>query len=244
MTIEGNIHSIETCGTVDGPGVRFVVFTQGCPLRCQYCHNPDTWKVNDGKKISVDELMKEIIKYKSYMKYSGGGVTLTGGEPLLQPEFAKELFKRCKEEGIHTAIDTSGFIPLEKSKEVFEYTDLVLLDIKSFNPILYKDLTGVENTPTLKSAKYLSEIDKMTWIRYVLVPGLTDKDGDIKNLAKFLFPLKNIKRVELLPFHKMGEYKWKELGYEYKLKNTPSPSDEIVERAAKIFKNENINVVY
>lgn len=244
MNIEGNIHSIETCGTVDGPGVRFVVFTQGCPLRCQYCHNPDTWKVNDGKKISVDELMKKIIKYKSYMKYSGGGVTLTGGEPLLQPEFAKELFKRCKEEGIHTAIDTSGFIPLDKTKEVFEYTDLVLLDIKSFNPILYKDLTGVNNYPTIKLAKYLSEINKTAWIRYVLVPGLTDKEEDIKNLAKFLSLLKNIERVEILPFHKMGEYKWEELGYEYKLKNTPTPSDEAIEKAADIFKNEGINVVY
>ncbi|WP_201750420.1 pyruvate formate-lyase-activating protein [Senegalia massiliensis] len=244
MNIEGNIHSIETCGTVDGPGVRFVVFTQGCPLRCQYCHNPDTWKVNDGKKISVDELMEKIIKYKSYMKYSGGGVTLTGGEPLLQPEFSKELFKRCKEEGIHTAIDTSGFIPLDKTKEVFEYTDLVLLDIKSFNPILYKDLTGVNNDPTIKLAKYLSEINKPTWIRYVLVPGLTDKDEDIKNSAKFLSPLKNIERVELLPFHKMGEYKWEELGYEYKLKNTPTPSDEMVERAAHIFKSKDVNVVY
>lgn len=243
MSIKGNIHSIETCGTVDGPGIRFVVFTQGCPLRCQYCHNPDTWKVNDGTEITVDELMSRIRKYKSYMRFSGGGVTLTGGEPLLQPEFAKELFKRCQKEGIHTAIDTSGFIPLEHVKEVIEYTDLVLLDIKSFNPSLYKDLTGVSNDPTIRLAKYLSKINKPTWIRYVLVPNLTDKEEDIRALSKFLSTLNNLERIELLPFHKMGEYKWEELGYEYKLKDTPSPSEESIERAVNIFKEEGVNVI-
>lgn len=243
MNIKGNIHSLETCGTVDGPGIRFVIFTQGCPLRCQYCHNPDTWKLKNGKEISVDELMSKIKKYKSYMKFSGGGVTLTGGEPLLQPEFAKELFQRCKEEGIHTALDTSGFISLENIKEVIDYTDLVLLDIKSFNPSLYKNLTGVSNKPTIRLAKYLSDINKPTWIRYVLVPDLTDKEEDIKSLASFLSSLKNIKRVEVLPFHKMGEYKWKELGYQYKLINTPSPSEDSVKKAVEIFREKGIDII-
>ena len=241
MDVKGRIHSIETCGTVDGPGIRFVIFTQGCPLRCQYCHNPDTWKVNEGKKISVDELMNEIIKYKSYMKFSKGGVTVSGGEPLLQPHFIEELFKRCKNEGIHTALDTSGYINLEVSKEVLKYTDLVLLDIKSINPSLYKELTGVSNEPTLKLAKYLSDNNIPLWIRYVLVPGLTDKKDDIKSLARFISTLKNIERVEVLPFHKMGEYKWEELGYEYKLKSTPTPSDESVKIAKDIFIQQGIN---
>ncbi|MBS4534592.1 pyruvate formate lyase-activating protein [Clostridium sp. D2Q-14] len=244
MNIKGNIHSIETCGTVDGPGIRFVIFTQGCPLRCQYCHNPDTWKTNEGNRITVDELIAKIKKYKSYMKFSAGGVTLTGGEPLLQPEFAKELFKKCKEENIHTTIDTSGFISLEKITDVLEYTDLVLLDIKSFNPTLYKDLTGVSNNPTIKLAKYLSDINKLTWIRHVIVPNLTDKEEDLIALAEFLSSLNNIEKVELLPFHKMGEYKWEELGYKYKLKNTSTPSEETMEMAVKIFKERNVNVIY
>ena len=242
MSVIGRIHSIETCGTVDGPGIRFVVFTQGCPLRCQYCHNPDTWNMAHGEETTVDELMKEIEKYKSYMKFSGGGVTLTGGEPLMQPKFVRELFRRCKEKGIHTALDTSGYIPLEHAKEVLEYTDLVLLDIKSFDPNVYKDLTGVSNEPTLKMAKYLSDIKKPMWIRYVLVPNLTDDPVHINGLASFLSTLENIERIEILPFHKMGEYKWEELGYPYRLKNTPTPSEETVETAKEIFESYGLKV--
>lgn len=242
MTITGRIHSIETCGTVDGPGVRFVVFTQGCPLRCKYCHNPDSWKFSDGKEISVDELINEIKKYKAYMKFSGGGVTATGGEPLMQPDFIKELFKRCKEEGIHTTIDTSGYINIDNAKEVLEFTDLVLLDIKSINYNVYKNLTGVDLNPTLEFAKYLSEINKPIWIRFVLVPNITDNEEDIKALAKFLSNLKNVEVVELLPFHKMGEYKWEELGYEYELKDTTTPNAEEIEKVKNIFKNYNLNI--
>ncbi len=151
------IHSVESCGTVDGPGIRFVVFTQGCPLRCQYCHNPDTWKMSDGKDISVDYLVDEARKYQSYMKFSGGGVTVTGGEPLLQTAFVKEYFTRLKELDIHTAIDTSGYLFNDEVKEVLELTDLVLLDVKHFDPASYKALTGVELEPTLKFLDYLSE---------------------------------------------------------------------------------------
>ncbi|WP_058486050.1 pyruvate formate-lyase-activating protein [Defluviitalea phaphyphila] len=242
MSITGKIHSIETCGTVDGPGIRYVIFSQGCPLRCKYCHNPDTWNISHGQEITVDELIEDIKKYKSYINFSKGGVTLTGGEPLMQPKFAKELFRRCKEEGIHTALDTSGYIPLENVKEVLKYTDLVLLDIKSFDPDLYKDLTGVSNEPTLKMAQYLSDINKPMWVRYVLVPNLTDNPAHIEALANFLSTLTNIEKVEILPFHKMGEYKWEELGYSYSLKNTPTPSAETIEMAKNIFKKYKLKV--
>lgn len=242
MNVTGRIHSIETCGTVDGPGIRFVIFTQGCPLRCQYCHNPDTWKITDGKTITVEELIKEIEKYKSYIKFSGGGVTVTGGEPLMQPQFVKELFYQCKQKGIHTALDTSGYIPLEHAKEVLEYTDLVLLDIKSFDPQVYKDLTGVSNEPTLKLAQYLSDNNKPMWIRFVLVPNLTNNPVHIDALAAFLSNLKNIEKIEILPFHKMGEYKWEELGYPYQLKDTPTPSKEMINNAKEIFKKYNLKI--
>lgn len=240
--VMGKIHSLESCGTVDGPGIRFVVFMQGCPLRCKYCHNPDSWKISDGKDISVDEIVKEAKKYKSYMKFSKGGITISGGEPLMQYKFAKELLKKCKDEGIHTAIDTSGYIEIEKAKEVLEYTDLVLLDIKSYNEKVFKDLTGVSNENTLTLAKYLKEINKPTWIRYVLVPGITDNMEDVENLAKFISNMDNIEKVQILPFHKLGEYKWEELGYDYELENTPVPSEEIVKKTKNIFSSYGLNV--
>lgn len=240
--VMGKIHSLESCGTVDGPGIRFVVFMQGCPLRCKYCHNPDSWKISDGKDISVDEIVKEAKKYKSYMKFSKGGITISGGEPLMQYKFVKELLKKCKDEGIHTAIDTSGYIEIEKAKEVLEYTDLVLLDIKSYNEKVFKDLTGVSNENTLTLAKYLKEINKPTWIRYVLVPGITDNMEDIENLAKFISNMDNIEKVQILPFHKLGEYKWEELGYDYELENTPVPSEEIVKKTKNIFSSYGLNV--
>ena len=238
----GKVHSVETCGTLDGPGLRYVIFLQGCPLRCQYCHNPDTWKLGDGRKATVNDLMEDINKYKSFMKFSGGGITVSGGEPLLQPSFVEELFKRCKEEGIHTTIDTSGCIMNSETKKVMEYTDLVLLDIKSYNPAKYKEVTGVSVTPTLEFAKYLSSINKPMWVRYVLVPGLTDDLDEIEELALFLSKLTNIERVEILPFHKMGEYKWEELGYEYRLKNTEPPTDESVSKAKEIYRQYKLNI--
>lgn len=242
MSITGKIHSIETCGTLDGPGIRYVVFLQGCPLRCQYCHNPDTWKISDGKEMSVDEIMEDILRYKSFMKFSDGGITASGGEPLIQYRFLEELFSRCKEEGIHTAVDTSGYIKISKVKEVIKYTDLVILDIKSYDAEKYKEVTGVSITPTLEFAKYLSEINKSMWVRYVLVPTLTDDYDKIKELARFLSQLKNVEKIEVLPFHKMGEYKWEELGYEYKLKEIEPPSEDMVEKVKKIFKEYELNV--
>lgn len=241
MSITGKIHSVESCGTVDGPGIRFVVFCQGCRLRCQYCHNPDTWDINSGTDITVDELFDDIKKYKSYMKFSNGGLTLSGGEPLLQPDFVKELFKKCKEENIHTALDTSGYVHLSIAKEIIEYTDLVLLDIKSYNADVYKNLTGVELNPTIELVKYLNEINKPVWIRYVLVPNITDNIDDVKNLAQFLSELSNIERLDVLPFHKMGEFKWEELGYDYKLKQTQPPNKELIEKIKSIFKSSGLN---
>ncbi|MBD2312046.1 pyruvate formate lyase-activating protein [Desertifilum sp. FACHB-1129] len=242
MTTTGKIHSVETCGTVDGPGIRFVIFTQGCPLRCLYCHNPDCRNITDGKPVTVDELIEEIQKYRSYMRFSGGGVTVTGGEPLMQPEFVREIFRRCHELGIHTALDTSGYTTLEAAKPVLDYADLVLLDIKSFNPETYFKVTHVAIQPTLDFAKYLNEIHKPAWIRFVLVPHLTDDPENMRGLAEFVAQFTNVERLEVLPFHKMGEYKWEQLGYEYQLKDTPPASSELVESAIAIFQSYGLKV--
>lgn len=243
MTVSGKIHSIETCGTVDGPGIRFVIFTQGCPLRCLYCHNPDCRSFTGGKQVTVDELIEDIQKYKSYMRFSGGGVTVSGGEPLMQPEFVAEIFKNCQKLGIHTALDTSGYVDLEAVKSVLKYTDLVLLDLKSFNPETYIKVTHVSLEPTLKFAQYLSEIKKPTWIRFVLVPDLSDDHANVEGLANFISNLANIERVEVLPFHKMGEYKWEQLGFDYQLKDTQPPTPELVQRTVDIFKQNGLLVV-
>ncbi len=242
--IIGRIHSLETCGTVDGPGIRFVIFTQGCCLRCLYCHNPDTRNPKYGLEVTVDELMLEIQKYRSYMQFSGGGVTISGGEPLIQPKFVGEIFRRCQELKIHTALDTSGYTNLDPAiKYVVDYVDLVLLDIKSFTPHTAREVTGVSIYPTLKFANYLKKINKPTWIRFVLVPNWTDNINNLEGLAKFIATLDNVKKVEILPFHKMSEYKWESLGYEYQLKNTDPPSLENIQKAKNIFKNYGIPLI-
>ncbi|NJM97161.1 MAG: pyruvate formate lyase-activating protein [Phormidesmis sp. RL_2_1] len=239
---QGRIHSVETCGTVDGPGIRFVIFTQGCLLRCQYCHNPDTRDPDGGKLVTVDELVEEIERYRAYMTSSGGGVTVSGGEPLLQPEFVREIFRRCQALGIHTALDTSGFPDFVRSKPVLDHTDLVLLDIKSFDPDTYHRLTHVAIEPTLHFAKYLSEIGKPTWIRFVLVPNLTDAPENIAQLARFVSKLKTVEKVEILPFHQMAAYKWEALGYDYALKETPTPTPKQIQKAADIFAENGLSV--
>ncbi len=242
MHLEGSIHSIETCGTVDGPGIRYVIFFQGCPLRCQYCHNPDTWALNQGKTKTVEELITDIKKYKSYINFSRGGVTATGGEPLVQYQFVESLFKQCRKEGIHTALDTSGYIFNDKIKEVLEYTDLVLLDIKCMNPEQYKYITAVKLDPTIAFMNYLGEINKPVWVRYVLVPGLSDNPDHIHALGHYLSQFSNMERFELLPFHKMGEYKWEELGYDYKLKQTMEPTQQEIDAATAILESYKIDV--
>lgn len=242
-SVFGYIHSIETCGTVDGPGIRFIIFTSGCPLRCLYCSNPDCRYLENGKKVSVDELIEEIQKYKSYMNSSGGGVTISGGEALFQPHFVTEIFKRCRALGIHTALDTSGYCELKVAKPVLEFTDLVLLDIKSFDPATYRKITSVELEPTLILARYLSEINKPTWIRFVLVPGLSSDPHNVEGLADFVASLKNIEKLEVLPFHKMGEYKWENLGYDYQLKETEPPTQESIQQTLEIFRSRGIKAI-
>lgn len=228
------IHSIDTFGTVDGPGVRFIVFMQGCHLQCKYCHNRDTWDINSGEYISLDDLLKNIEKYKPYIT-PNGGVTVSGGEPLLQPHFLISLFKELKKRKIHTAIDTSGMVELTDTiKEVLSLTDLVLLDIKHIDSKKCKDLVGFENTRELKFAKYLSDNNIPIWIRQVLVPGYTDDENDLLKLKDFIKSLKSVERVEILPYHNLGEYKWKELNLEYALKDVRQANIDDVTRAKKI----------
>jgi pyruvate formate lyase activating enzyme len=235
MSTIGRIHSLESLGTVDGPGIRFVVFLQGCPLRCQFCHNPDTWEVNKGTEYTPEQLASEIIKYKAYMEFSGGGVTFTGGEPLLQAEFILEVCKLLKPQGISIAVDTSGFVWNDAVKEVLEYTDIILLDIKNYDPVVYHTVTGVALGPTLKLLDYLKEKKLNTWIRYVLVPQLTDNLESVRKLSDHLDNYPNVSKIELLGFHKMGEFKWKELGLDYKLSNTKEPSKKLLQEVKAIF---------
>ena len=242
--IKGRIHSFESCGTVDGPGLRFIVFMQGCPLRCLYCHNPDSWAVDSGQFYSVEEIFEQVRKYKSYMKFSGGGVTVSGGEPLLQAQFVNELFKRCHEEGINTALDTSGIISTEYDiiKELYDNTDLVLLDMKGSNAELYKKVTKGSFANVEKTLNYLTEINKDVWIRHVLVPKLTDYDEFLHELGSMLKGRENIKLVEILPFHQIGEFKWHELELMYELHGVPEPTAERVENAVSILKSYGLKV--
>lgn len=240
--MNGYIHSVDTFGSVDGPGIRYIVFTSGCLMRCQYCHNPDTWKMKDGKEMSVDELVSDIVRYRSYMMATGGGVTITGGEPLLQPEFVYELMNKLHSFGIHVAIDTCGFPDIDKVNFVVNEADLILLDIKSFDRETHKIVTSQEVDNTLRFAEYLNKINKRTWVRFVLVPGLTDDPANIEGLAQYLQNMKNVEMVELLPFHKMGEHKWEAMGQEYKLLNTPTPTAEEVAKARAIFEKYGLTV--
>ncbi len=242
MKLTGKLHSFESCGTVDGPGIRFIVFTQGCPLRCKYCHNPDTWDLKDAKyERDIEFTINEIKKYKPFFR-NGGGLTVTGGEPFVQMNYIEALFKRSKEEGIHTAVDTSGYIFNDRVKEVLEYVDLVLLDIKSINPDTYKELTGVELENTLKFAEYLDSIGKPVWIRHVVVPGITDKKENLEKLADYVSKLKNVEKIELLPFHQMGTHKWEEMNLEYPLKDVKEPTAEDMKAARQIFRDRGLNV--
>ncbi|MEK3905560.1 pyruvate formate-lyase-activating protein [Oceanobacillus sp. FSL W7-1309] len=238
--MKGRIHSIETCGTVDGPGLRYIIFMQGCPLRCQFCHNPDTWKMGDGKEMTVNELVTDIKDYLPFFQASGGGVTVSGGEPLLHVKFLIALFKELKELGIHTAIDTAGGCfsksPafLKQLDELLELTDLVLMDIKQINPVKHKILTGMFNDHILLLARYLDKKNIPVWIRHVLVPGHSDNEEDLKDLSLFIHTLTNIKKIEVLPYHKMGVYKWEALGLEYPLDAVEPPTDARVQNAIQI----------
>lgn len=237
----GYIHSVETCGTVDGPGLRYVLFLHGCPLRCQYCHNPDAQGKPAGELTSVEDAFADVKKYKSFIKK--GGLTISGGEPLMQPDFVQAMFQKAKDEGIHTALDTSGFVGHKATDELLALTDLVLLDIKSFSPMTHKFTTGVCVDQTLKFAKRLDAMGKKVWIRFVLVPGLTDAEKNIDGLAEFVSTLGNVERVEILPFHKMGEDKYAKSGIAYNLKNTPTPTTAQIETAKAIFARHGIEAI-
>lgn len=233
--IQGRIHSIETFGTVDGPGIRFVIFMQGCALKCKYCHNRDTWDTTIGTYLSVSELVERIKKYEQYIKLSNGGVTVTGGEPLLQPKFLIALFSKLKKLGFHTALDTSGMFPLtDEIKEVLSLTDLVLLDIKHINDEKCKDLVGFSNKLELEFAKYLSDNNIPIWIRQVIIPGITDDKEDLIDLKNFIASLKTVQKVELHPYHNMGVFKWENLGFEYPLKDVRPANSDDIQRAKQI----------
>ncbi|WP_054027466.1 pyruvate formate-lyase-activating protein [Bacillus sp. FJAT-28004] len=233
--MKGRIHSMETFGTVDGPGIRFVLFMQGCALQCRFCHNPDTWDTATGRQVTVDEILQEIEPYLPYYRGSGGGITVTGGEPTLQAPFVAQLFKACKERfGLHTALDSSGFCDTTNASELIDYTDLVLLDLKQINKEKHEWLTTQPNDRILTFAKWLSERNKPAWIRHVLIPGITDQPEDLIALGEFMGQLANVEKFELLPYHRMGVYKWQQLGRVYELEGVPTPSDREVERARQI----------
>ena len=233
--ISAYIHSIETFGTVDGPGIRFVVFMQGCPLKCKYCHNRDTWETNCGNRTNLVDLVSEIKRYIPYMQSSHGGVTVSGGEPLLQAKFVTELFKELQKLKIHTCLDTAGSIPVnEDIEDLLKYTDLVLLDIKHIDDEKCKNLVGKSNKFELEFAKYLSDNNIDMWIRQVIVPGITDDKEDLINLKEFISSLNTVKKIELLPYHDMGKYKWENLGLKYELEDIKPATQKDVEKAKKV----------
>ena len=236
--ILGNIHSIESCGTVDGPGIRFVVFMQGCPMRCLYCHNPDTWEINGGQKMSVTEILR---KYDGVKEFCKGGITVTGGEPLLQIDFVTELFKQAMRQNIHTALDTSGITfnlkNTQKIDELLKYTALVLLDIKHIDNKEHKKLTKHSNKNVLSFAKYLSEKKIPMWVRHVVVPGITDNEQSLRKLGHFLSGLSNVVALDVLPYHNMAVHKYEQLGIKYELVDTPPLTKENAIMARDIILN-------
>lgn len=237
--MKGRIHSTESFGTVDGPGVRFVVFFQGCPLRCKYCHNPDTWDFSGGREVTAEELMKEYDSYKEFLK--SGGITATGGEPLAQPEFLAELFALAKSKGVHTCLDTSAGVydPAhhEKIDEALKYTDLVMLDIKHIDDEEHRKLTGKGNRNILAFAEHIRQLGIPVWIRHVVVPGITDKHEELFALGEFLSTLSNIKALDVLPYHDMAKPKYAELGLEYPLGDTSPLTKEEAIKARDIIMN-------
>ncbi|EKU50162.1 pyruvate formate-lyase-activating protein [Staphylococcus massiliensis] len=239
--LKGHLHSVESLGTVDGPGLRYILFTQGCLLRCLYCHNPDTWEINrPSREVTVDEMVDEILPFKPYFDASGGGVTVSGGEPLLQAPFLTELFKALKARGIHTCIDTSlgcandSVAFTHHFEALMEQTDLCLVDIKHIDFDKHLELTGKPNTHILKFIKRLDELKQPIWIRHVLVPGYTDDPEDLKRLGAFINELDNVEKFEILPYHQLGVHKWKSLGQTYHLEDVEPPDEEAVARAYEL----------
>lgn len=241
--ITGKIHSIESFGSADGPGVRYLVFLQGCQMRCKYCHNPDTWAFEKGEEQTPEQVLTKALRYKSYWG-KNGGITVSGGEALLQIDFLVELFKLAKQKGIHTTVDTSGgpFTRegefFAKFQELIQYTDLFLLDIKHIDTDAHRELTGKTNENILDMARYLSDQKKDVWIRHVLVPGITDNEAQLHKLHDFIESLDNVKRVEVLPYHTLGVFKWEQLGIPYSLDGVKAPDKESIEKANEILETE------
>jgi pyruvate formate lyase activating enzyme len=238
------VHSRDISTGVDGPGTRFVLFLAGCPLRCQYCQNPDTWHMRDGRRMQLDEVLREVERYRRFLHVAHGGVTVSGGEPLLQSQFVTEFFRRCRQWGLPTALDTSGLLGVRADDDLLAVTDLVLLDIKSFDPATYRRTTGGEVAPTLAFARRLADLGKPMWIRFVLVPGLTDDPANVDGLADFVASLgPAVQRVEVLPFHKLGAPKFAALGRPFPLSLTPVPSAALIERTRAQFAARNLPVL-
>ena len=232
----GFLHSFTTGSTVDGPGVRVVAWTTGCMWRCRYCHNPDTWTMRNGYPVSVTQAADELRKYAQGLKVMSGGLTVSGGEPLMQHRFVLKLLKAAKGMGVHTTIETNGFLGDQLTDADFDSIDLVMLGLKKWDPEGHKELTGREIGPTLELARRLAAKKRPMWVRFVLVPGLTDDLDDIKKIAEFAAGLGNVERVEVLPFHQLGRFKWKELGIQYHLEKTEAPTAEAAEKACAVFR--------
>jgi len=238
----GYVHSIEVGSTVDGPGIRLVLFLTGCPMRCQYCHNPDTWHKDNGEPYKLSQMMEKIGKYVDVLKISRGGITISGGEPVLQHSFATRVFRRCKTLGMHTCLDTSGRLGDRLTDAELDDIDLQLLDIKSGDPEIYHRVTRAPLQPTLDFARRLSDLGRPMWVRFVLVPGLTDGHDNVERVADFVGGLKGVERVEILRFHQLGRGKWDKLGIEYSLRNTEPPSAELTERVRAQFRSRKLTV--
>nr|WP_245632259.1 pyruvate formate-lyase-activating protein [Edaphobacter aggregans] len=238
----GFLHSFTTGSTVDGPGVRVVGWTTGCQWRCLYCHNPDTWNMSNGIPVTLAHATEELRKYRHGLKIMSGGFTLSGGEPLMQDRFAVKLFTAAKSMGIHTALDTNGFFGNRLSDTELEQIDLVLLDIKMWDPERHRHLTGMDNAPVLDFARRLAEHKRPVWVRFVLVPGLSDDAENVAHIARFSAGLGNVERVDVLPFHQMGRFKWKELKLNYTLDDVQPPSVDTIERVCAQFRSEGLRV--
>jgi pyruvate formate lyase activating enzyme len=231
----GYVHSYETSSRYDGPGLRAVLFVSGCLLRCTYCHNPDTWHLKDGTYVSAQQVIDRLGQFASALRALDGGLTISGGEVMVQLAFTKRILAGAKKLGLNTAIETSGFLGDRVDDSYLSVLDLVLLDIKSSDPETYKAVTGRDLAPTLRFAERLAKINKPVWVRFTLVPGLTDDPANVEGIAKFVAPMKNVEWVEVQPFHKMGEFKWKAMNLEYKHANTPPPTPDLVNRVIEQF---------
>jgi pyruvate formate lyase activating enzyme len=240
----GYYHSYEITGSVNGPGIRFTLYLSGCPLRCQYCQNPDMWTLRNGRRVTVGRMFDEVAKYASFIRTAHGGITVSGGEPMLQIRFLQALLRRCKEDlGLHTAVDTSGFLGARASEDFLDLVDLFLLDIKAGDEELYHLVTSAELAPTLRFARRLSDRGNRMWVRYVLVPGLTDAVDDVEKVARFTSTLAHVERVEVLPFHQLGAGKWADLQLSYQLADVPPAAPELVRRVEDQFRAHGLTVV-